>query len=139
MQTNVDAYPMYHPDIPCGPLSGNGALPEWRASQLAMAEKKLRTVGNKTIVIDQIVINGHVQVIPKSIDTDPSLTRACHVDKDHIPICASVIIANSDSDNNNEWRLIIQYDISKVTDQECAAASRANLRDFLAVGVEVEN
>ena len=51
------------------------------------------TVGNHTIVIDQIGTIGHIQVLPKSISTDPSLARACQVDKDHIPICAEVLIS----------------------------------------------
>ena len=35
------------------------------------------TVGNTTIVIDQIGTTGHIQILPKSISTDPTLARAC--------------------------------------------------------------
>ena len=97
------------------------------------------TVGNETIVIDHIGTIGSIQVSPKSIASDPSLARACQVDKDHIPICADVLIRLSVNDNNHERRREIQYDISKVNDQECAEAFRARLRDCSVVGVEVKN
>ena len=46
------------------------------------------TVGNNTIVIDQIGTIGHIQVLPKSLGTEPGLTRALQVDKDDVPIVA---------------------------------------------------
>ena len=97
------------------------------------------TVGNSSMVIDHIGTIGSIQVMPKSISTDPSLARACSVDKDHISICAVVIISVSKSDNNHERRRVIQYDLSKILDKERADAFRSRLRDFPVVGVEVEN
>ena len=77
--------------------------------------------------------------MPKSIDTFPGLSRACKVDKDHIPIGARIVIATINSEGRNERRRIVQYDLSKIKEQECADAFRAKLRDFPVLGVEVEN
>ena len=88
-------------------------------------------VGNNTIVIDHIGTIGSIQVLlPQSISTDSSLARACQVDKDHIPICAEVLIRVSKNDNNHERRRVIHYDIPKIQDKECAAAFRVKLVNF---------
>ena len=97
------------------------------------------TVGNSSIIIDQIGTIGRIQVMPKSIDTYPGLSRACNVDKDHIPIGAKIVIATINSEGYNERRRIVQYDLSQIKEQECADAFRAKLRDFPVLGVEVEN
>ena len=97
------------------------------------------TVGNSSIIIDQIGTIGRVQIMLKSIDTFPGLSRACNVDKDHIPIGARIAIATISSEGHNERRRIVQYDLSKIKEKECADAFRAKLRDFPVLGVEVEN
>ena len=75
------------------------------------------TVGNSTIIIDQIGTIGRIQVMPNSIDTFPGLSRACNVDKDHIPIGAKIVIATINSEGYNERRRIVQYDLSKIKEK----------------------
>ena len=93
------------------------------------------TVGNKTIVVDQIGTIGHIQVLLESICIDPSLARALHVDKDHIPISAEVLIPTSSVTNHHVRRRVVKYDLSKVNDQDCAEAFRTTLHEFPVIGV----
>ena len=97
------------------------------------------TVGNKAIVIDQIGTIGHIQVLPKSLGTEPGLTRALQVDKDHVPIVAEVLVPTSDVSNHHVRRRVVGYDLSKIHDTECAEAFRTKLKQFPVIGVEVEN
>ena len=99
------------------------------------------TFGNEgIIIIDHIGTAGNIQVIPKSIFSDPTLARACQVDKDHIPVSADLLIRLSINDDSHERRRrITKYDISKVHDAACAEAFRTKLKDFPVVGIEVEN
>ena len=97
------------------------------------------TVGNKTIIIDQIGTIGHIQVVPNSLCTAPDLTRALQTDKDHIPICAVVCIPTSDVSNHHVRRRVVGYDVSKIHDKECAEAFRDKIKTFPVIGVEVEN
>lgn len=97
------------------------------------------TVGNSTIVIDQIGTIGHIQVLPGSLCTAPDLTRALQVGKDHIPIVAKVLIQTSDVSCHHVRRRVVGYDLGKLNDTECAEAFRDKLKQFPVVGVEVEN
>jgi len=97
------------------------------------------TIGNETIIIDHIATIGSIQVMPRSLFSDPSLARACQVDKDHIPISAELLIRVSENDHSHERRRVIKYDMSKIHDSECAAAFRSKLKEFPVVGIEVEN
>ena len=77
--------------------------------------------------------------MPHTLSSDPSLARACQVDKDHIPISAELLIRISENDHSHERRRVIKYDMSKLHDAECAEAFRTKLREFPVVGIEVEN
>ena len=97
------------------------------------------TIGNDTIIIDHIGTIGSIQVMPRTIFSDPSLARACQVDKDHIPISAEILIRISENNLNHERRRVIKYDMTMIHDAECAEAFRTKLREFPVVGIEVEN
>ena len=97
------------------------------------------TVGNHTIVIDQIGTIGHVQMLPNSVCSDPSLTRALNIGKDHIPIRAEVLIPTSNVSNHHARRRVVEYDMAKIHDHECAAAFKTKILQFPVIGVEVEN
>ena len=97
------------------------------------------TIGNETISVDHIATIGSIQVLPRTLFSDPSLARACQVDKDHIPISAELLIRVSVKDHSHERRRVVKYDMSKIHDSACAAAFRSKLREFPVVGVEVEN
>ena len=104
-----------------------------------MVRTPLLLVMKQTIIIDHIATIGSIQVMPRTLFSDPSLARACQVDKDHIPISVELLIRVSENDHSHERRRVVKYDMSKIHDVECAAAFRSKLSEFPVVGIEVEN